>query len=228
MRPVDRGPAPRAYAEYGAAIGDLVERLGRYCSYCERSLPTHLAVEHVAPKSLHSNRERKWSNFLLGCVNCNSVKGNKDVSDEGVPWPDRHNTMLAIEYLSGGFVRASSELDDGLSRRARELVDLVGLDRHGARGWPSPTDRDQRWSQREEAWAAAIKCRSLFESLGQPEDAVGLVLQAARGFGFFSIWMGVFDAHATVRRALIEGFPGTARSCFNDNGEAVNRPCAAL
>ena len=228
MRPIDRGRVPRAHGAYGDALGDLVERLGRYCSYCERRLPTHLAVEHVAPKSLHSDRELEWRNFLLGCVNCNSVKGDKDVADEEVLWPDRHNTMLAVEYSRGGFVRPSGELDDGLSRRARGLVDLVGLDRHGAWGWPRPTDRDWRWSQREEVWAAALMCRSDFESLGEPEPAIGLVVQAARGHGFFSVWMAVFRRHAAVRRALIEGFPGTAHSCFSDEGEAVHRPGAEL
>ena len=228
MRPIDRGPAPRAYAAYGDAIGDLSERLGRYCSYCERRLPTHLAVEHVAPKSLHPRRELKWCNFLLGCFNCNSVKGDKDVADGDVLWPDRHNTMLAIEYSPGGFVRVSRELDDGSSRRAGVLVDLVGLDRHGARGWPSPTDRDWRWSQREEVWAAAEMCRSGFERLGGSDAAIGLVVQAARGHGFFSVWMAVFRRHAAVRRALLEGFPGTAHSCFNDEGDAVPRPGADL
>ena len=166
--------------------------------------------------------------FLLGCFNCNSVKGRKDVSDDDVLWPDQHNTNLAIEYSSGGFVRASNRLDDGLSRRAGGLIELVGLDRHGARGWPSPTARDQRWPQREEVWAAAERCRSDFESLGVSDEAIGLVLEAAKGYGFFSVWMTVFGGHAAVRRALIEGFPGTAHSCFNDEGEAVRRPGAIL
>lgn len=52
MRPVERGDAPRIYRRYGDAIGDLEERLGTYCSYCERRLPVSLAVEHVVPKSL--------------------------------------------------------------------------------------------------------------------------------------------------------------------------------
>lgn len=93
MRPIERGAAPRAYARYADAIGDLENRLGRYSSYCERRLPTSLAVEHVAPKSLHRNRERDWGNFLLGCANCNSIKGNQDVAEDDVLWPDRHNTM---------------------------------------------------------------------------------------------------------------------------------------
>ena len=196
MRPVDRGPAPRAYAEYGDAIGDLVDRLGRYCSYCERRLPTHLAVEHVAPKSRHENRELDWSNFLLACVNCNSVKGNKDVSDQDVLWPDRHNTLVAVEYVPGGFVRVPQELDKELSRRAGGLIDLVGLDRHGAKGWPRPTDRDRRWSQREEIWTTAEQCRSLFERTGGSDEAIEFVLVAAKGHGFFSVWMAVFHGYA--------------------------------
>ena len=228
MRPIDRGPAPRAYAEYGDSIGDLVDRLGRYCSYCERRLPTHLAVEHMAPKSLHEGRELDWCNFLLGCVNCNSTKGNKDVSDEDVLWPDQHNTMLAIEYSPGGFVQVAGELDDGLRRRARGLIDLVALDRHSAEGWPPPSDRDKRWSQREEVWTTAEQCRSSFERLGESDEAIELVLVAAKGYGFFSVWMAVFGGYSRVKRALIEEFPGTADSCFNGEGEAVKRRCSVI
>lgn len=79
MRPVERGPAPRTYTKYGDAIGDLEERLGIYCSYCERRLPISLAIEHVVPKDLHPELEVEWTNFLLACSNCNSVKGNKPV-----------------------------------------------------------------------------------------------------------------------------------------------------
>ena len=228
MRPVDRGPAPGVYVRYEDAVGDLVERLGRYCSYCERRLPTNLAVEHIAPKSLHGERELDWCNFLLGCVNCNSVKGTEDVADDDVFWPDRHNTMLAIEYSSGGFVRIAKELGDELSRRARGLVDLVGLDRHFAEGWPRPSPRDRRWEQREEAWAAAAKCRSYFETLGESDAALRLVLEAAKYCGFFSVWMTVFHEFSAVKRALIEEFPGTARTCFEHAGNAIKRPCSAI
>ena len=111
MRPVERGAAPREYARYGDAIDDLEERLGRYCSYCERRLPIGLAVEHMAPKSLHPDREVDWDNFLLGCTNCNSVKDVADVADGDILWPDRHNTMLAVAYSRGGFVRLAGRTD---------------------------------------------------------------------------------------------------------------------
>ena len=79
MRPVTRGAGPRAYTAYGQAIGDLEERLGIYCSYCERRVATNLAVEHIQPKGLDAYEMLavRWDNFLLGCVNCNSTKKDK-------------------------------------------------------------------------------------------------------------------------------------------------------
>ena len=228
MRPIDRRSAPRDYANFGDAIDDLVDRLGRYCSYCERRLPTNLAVEHVAPKSLHNDLELEWTNFLLACVNCNSSKGDDDVADGDVLWPDRHNTMLAIDYSSGGFVRVAEDLDDELNRRAQGLISLVNLHRHVAEGYPNPTPRDRRWEQREQAWATAEKCRADFVVLGESRPALSLVLAAAKYCGFFSVWMTVFCEFSEVKTALIEEFPGTARTCFDQAGNAIRRPCSPI
>lgn len=228
MRPVERGAAPRDYANYRDAIGDLENRLGKYCSYCERRLQVGLAVEHMAPKKPHRDRELDWDNFLLGCTNCNSVKYNADVADDDILWPDTHNTMLALAYSPGGFVRLAGGLSPELQRRAQTLIDLVGLDRHGAPGWSSPAKRDERWRDREEAWANAEMCRDNFEALGGSEEARGLVLEAARGQGFFSVWFAVVDRHVDVKLALIDAFPGTAASCFGQDGNLTNRPGAAI
>ena len=116
-------PLHASTGTYGDAIDDLAARLDRYCSYCERRLPVSLAVEHMAPKSLHANREMDWDNFLLACTNCNSVKDTKDVADEDILWPDRHNTMLALAYIRGGFVGTAAGLERDLERRARRLID---------------------------------------------------------------------------------------------------------
>ena len=228
MRPIERGPVPRTYAAYGDAIGDLRERLGGYCSYCERRLPASLAVEHMAPRKHHPRHTLTWDNFLLGCVNCNSVKGEKDVNDDDTLWPDRHNTMLALAYSKGGFVRVTEGLRPAIGRRARVLVDLVGLDRHQVSGWPRPASRDERWKQRAEVWAAAELCRANFETLGKSSEALELVILAARGYGFFSVWFVIFDSYGMVKRALIEAFPGTAATCFNQRGAPVKRPRSVL
>lgn len=88
MRPVERGEAPietddqpRQYSKYQDARPDLISRLGKYCSYCERRIPTNLAVEHIQNKDDRPDLEREWCNFLLGCVNCNSTKLKKVKDD---------------------------------------------------------------------------------------------------------------------------------------------------
>lgn len=75
-------------------------------------------LEEALSQSIE-DRELDWNNFLLGCPNCNSVKGDADVADESALWPDRHNTMLALAYSRGGFVRVAEELNDELQQRAR-------------------------------------------------------------------------------------------------------------
>jgi hypothetical protein len=144
MRPVERGLAPKVYARYQDAIGDLEAKLVIYCSYCERRLPIGLAVEHIMPKVLHPELETEWTNFLLGCPNCNSVKGDREVEIDNFIWPDRDNTFLAFVYFKGGFVRLAGKLNNDRKIKAQALLDLVGLQRHQASGWDKPAPRDKR------------------------------------------------------------------------------------
>lgn len=223
MRPVDKGPAPAAYTDYADAICDFENRLGTYCSYCERRVPAGLAVEHKAPKCIYPERELDWDNFLLSCSTCNSVKGTSDVLDEETLWPDKHNTFLAIAYERGGFVGTNRALPAHIMSCAKTLIDLVGLDRHMAAGLPRPSRRDTRWQQRDSAWCAAERCLANYENLRGSETALQFVLEAARGYGFFSAWLTVFDNHPNVKHALIELFNGTCDSCFDQNGTAIPR-----
>ncbi len=228
MRPVERGPKPKDYKKYNAAIGDLESRLGKYCSYCESRVPIGLAVEHKLPKKLHPELELTWTNFLLGCITCNSVKSETVKAENETLWPDRNNTMLALQYSDGGFVTVSKALDSPLEQRARCLIDMIGLDRHAAKGWRQLSSRDERWSEREKTWKFAEICRSRFERLGQSDDALGQVVLAALGYGFFSVWMTVFRDHSAVRKALVCAFPGTAPTCFNEDRDPVRRPGADI
>lgn len=223
MRPIERGVAPREYTKYQDAIDDLTERLGWYCSYCERRLPVSLAVEHIKPKSLNSELETEWTNFLLGCTNCNSTKGNKEVKLEEYLWPDRDNTFQALTYSRGGFVQITENLLDTQKQKAQALLDLVGLQRHPA-SENKPTDKDKRWQQREEAWQTATIARGHYETLERQEEAKELVLTVAINNGFFSVWMSVFADYPEIKTELIKSFPGTASSCFDAEGNPVNRP----
>ncbi len=203
MRSVNRGPRPTnddglqvPFSEYGQAKVPLIKRIGEYCSYCER--PGDLHVEHVVPKSVSEDLEKEWSNFLLGCVNCNSRKGNGNASREGYLWPDHDDTFAAFEYGSGGRVRVSEGLSQDERRKASALFGLVGLGENG-----TPTDR--RRQKRRQAWDEAVKVRELLNG----EDSRVLAVEVALGTGFFSVWMAVFGDDSDMRQRLTDAFPGT-------------------
>ena len=59
-------------------------------------------------------------------------------------------------------------------------------------------------------------------------EARDLVLTAAKGYGFFSVWFAVFDGYVDVRLALIEAVPGTAASCFDEGANLIRRPGAEI
>ena len=227
MRPVNRGDAPRAYTKYQDAIGDLEDRLGTYCSYCERRLPVSLAVEHVNPKSVSPELETVWANFLLGCSNCNSVKGARPTNGDDFLWPDRDNTVLAFTYRAGGFAKVTGGLTDDLRIKAEALRDIVGLDRH-RHGTPDqrPAPRDKRWKDREQVWKLATieKERLGLFPVNVRDLARQFIIEAAEGYGFFSVWMTVFHDDEAVRLALVQRFAGTATDCFDAHAIPRNRP----
>lgn len=215
MRPVTRINPPRAYTKYQDAIGDLEDCFGCYCSYCERRFPACLAVEHVSPKSVDPRRETDWTNFLLGCVNCNSSKGTTPTNDQDFLWPDKDNTLMAVEYKSGGLVEALSTLAPPIRNKAAALIELVGLDRHPAQPCAKqPTDRDRRYVEREEKWKLAQLKREAL-SRNNNSDFREALVDLAKESGFFSIWMASFHDDPDMRRRFVEAHDGTARDCFD-------------
>ena len=134
MRPVERGPCPldedgneKEFHPYQNAKAELLDRLGDYCSYCERT--GDLDIEHVVPRKHRPDLAEDWGNFLLGCRNCNRTKWYKNESRCGYLWPDRDDTRTALEYLSDGRVRVREGLPGAERAKAEKLMALVGLDR---------------------------------------------------------------------------------------------------
>lgn len=228
MRPIERGAKPRNYSKYNQAISDLERRIGIYCTFCESRVPIGLAVEHKLPKEHFPSLELEWDNFLLACMTCNSIKGKKVLKKCETLWPDTNNTKLALVYTEGGFVSSSIHLGGGLKKRARSLIDLVGLDRHGATDRSRLSPRDKRWSEREKIWTLAKYYKARFENSENPDRVMDTVVDLAMGFGFFSVWYEVFKDESKVLNALITAFPGTARNCFDKNGISVSRPGARI
>lgn len=209
-------------SEKAKQFADATER---YFSLLQQPAEAETSSLHDAEAEYRKAAERFSANPGLSAVtNCNSVKGDKDVADDETLWPDRDNAMIAIEYSKGGFVRVVDSLDPPIKTMARKLVTLIGLDRHGAREWPNPATRDRRWLQRDEVWAEAEKLLDIYKDLGASEAVKKLVIDVAKGYGFFSIWIELFSDHPEILHGLIESFPGTAANCFDPDGSPINRP----
>lgn len=215
MRPVQRGVSPEAtdFSDYTDAKADLVSRLGSYCSYCERKMPTNLAVEHIQPKGLSAYLPLagRWDNFLLGCVNCNSTKLNKDVVLANVLLPDRDNTFAALTYSADGKIVPHGAM-------AEALLSLVGLDKPisvylDANGKQVALDRV---AQRMETWGIAEEAKNDVDVHPDQDALLRSVVRNAVATGFFSIWMTVFANNIDMRKRLIDAFPGVRGSgCFD-------------
>lgn len=222
MRPVDKGMAPTTYSRYQDAGPDLQMRLGDYCSYCERQIETNLAVEHIQPKSHEPALRNSWENFLLGCVNCNSSKGETPVNLSDYFWPDADNTLRAFEYVRGGLVRPTPTLSTALRAKAKTTIELIGLDKDPGNIGREPTSADQRWLRRQQAWEKAEKCKDILAD-NDTTEVRELIIEVATGRGEFSIWWTVFAGDIDMQRRLQEAFVGTDCSCFDGNGSLVAR-----
>lgn len=219
MRAVDKGAHPIdstgaavAFTHYRDAAPYLHERLGRYCSYCEREFDAALAVEHVLPKSKFPDHALNWDNFLLACVNCNSRKGDAHVARSDGLWPDTDNTFAAFEYRPSGAVTVNSAAGDAsFAARAARTLSLVGLDLAPEQA----SAADHRHTRRLEEWGRAQQALRLLCGQAQRESAAQ---QRVRAFvvksvtHHYSIWAAVFRHDAAFLEALAAKFPGTRRT----------------
>ncbi len=228
MRPVARGDCPKSadgtdisFGDYKEARNPLIKCIGDYCSYCEVCLHSSIDVEHVQPKSHHGSLKLKWTNFLLACSNCNSIKGHEDVVLIDYFWPDRDNTARVFDYVVDQPPQIATGLDPALRPIAERTIALTGLDRVPGHG--SFSDRDRRWLKRREAWGVAIDARRKLGKSDTPELRE-LILHNARSRGFWSVWLQVFHDDVEMRRSLIAWFPGTAAECFDGETRPIPRP----
>jgi uncharacterized protein (TIGR02646 family) len=230
MRPVNRGPNQTVFKKYGDAKQELVNRLGMYCSYCERRIPTLLAVEHIQPKALpqYAHLETAWENFLLGCTNCNSAKSKKPVELDKVLIPDRDNTFVAFVYDEFGQVAVAPGLSPAVAAAARDTIDLVALNRDNLEDW----DDEQLYSALERVGQRTQALTQCWEALADYEagsTTPRAVAREAAGCGFFSLWMAAFHQHPKVRKELIKAFTGTDEGCFDAATKPVSpRPVNGL
>lgn len=222
MRPVNKGHKDTVYDPYNTAKRDLFEAIGPYCSYCERKIELGGAIEHVQPKSKVADKECRWENFLLGCVNCNSTKGDTDINEANIneyAWPDIDDTYHLIKYDPVTYIPAPADnLSNSDHERADKLIKLVGLNK------PSPKvgtikykeASDLRVEKRKEVASYAKEYKNYFlsiEDAGKPYFFKNLKL-LVKEMGLWSIWMHEMEDIPELRTALLDLLPGTRKEFF--------------
>jgi uncharacterized protein (TIGR02646 family) len=225
MRPVNKGTGPLKpdgtpviFKAYNQSRRYLIDTIGEYCSYCERKIEANLAIEHVQPKSLVPELTLRWSNFLLGCTNCNSTKGDKSVTITDFVWPDIIDTYSLFRYSSDGIVREVNTGDVLLNTRIANTIELVGLNSTpplpGSKEWEVASDR--RVEHRGTAILDSHKYCLKYEIADLPTRAVmlELIVDLVKNQGFWSIWMRTFIDFSEVQRALINSYTGTNQDYF--------------
>ena len=232
MRPVSKWvhtdntivpPILETYNPYQSAKEDLIRNIDSYCSYCESPVKDDaIHVEHIQPKGLakYKHLEYKWSNFLLACARCNGAdnKSDKDVIYGQIHLPNTNNTLLSIDYQEGGLAKANPLLQNIEYDNAVRLINLVGLDKRP--GHADYKEKDKRWDKRREVWELAKRNYVKYQD-GKIDEEV--IIDLAKGYGFWSIWFKIFQNHLSVKSALIHSFNGTEKICFDVNSNPVFR-----
>ena len=239
MRPIDKGDSPinGDFEKYQDAHPYLIQRLGNYCSYCERRLEVGLAVEHICPKITNKIIEKKWSNFLLACVQCNSTKGDTDISPENknhYVWPDEDDTYHMIDYPEADAYKAvpANNLDAATRQRVQNTIDLVDVN-HTTDEYAQTTYKDKLAKRQEVASECKrqlntyINAKAMHDSRGSLKGQTDLInkiesnyeqittgiISAAKEFGCWSVWMRTFEGIPEIKERLLD-YWGTNKKYF--------------
>lgn len=234
MRPINKGESPyEAITQYQDAEPYLEKQIGRYCSFCEMRIDNAPAVEHKESKN-SGGALTEWGNLLLSCVYCNSRKLEKIKKGELDKWiwPDQDNTFLAFTY-DGALPRLNEKLlksiSDSVYEKSKKIFDDLALDyfpENRKDKGKKPKYKDRRWQTRLEALQIAEEAREIWqlcETDKEKKNQKRNILNMAKGYGFFSIWMMVFEEDVEIKNALIDVFPGISKECFDKNGNPVRR-----
>jgi uncharacterized protein (TIGR02646 family) len=229
MRPIDRGDWPldddgnrKRYSNHRSWRKDLIDRIGSYCSFCNMRLTDSPQVEHVIAQNIDHNLALDWDNLLLACGACNRVKSDHPCPPSTHYLPQFHNTHLAFDAVLTAHPESPDELAAFVTFKdapadevkTRNTIALCALDRDTTREFSQITDA--RWRDRAQAMLTANIWRVSWDGgRMNPSEFARLLVTVVEGRGFWSVWFDRFIDVPEVRRALVEAFPGTRRSCFD-------------
>jgi hypothetical protein len=93
------------------------------------------------------------------------------------------------------------------------MLALVGIDKYPKNPkYSSHNQNDKRWFHRRQTWE---KANDVLQDYSGNKIALKTLLDLAKSYGFWSVWMSVFRDYPEVRQALINSFEGTDKTCFN-------------
>jgi uncharacterized protein (TIGR02646 family) len=231
MRPVERGSVPIdpttgvqiSFKKYGDAKPELLQRIGKYCSYCEKPLTQLIDVEHILPKTHFPQLKTNWHNFLISCRVCNDIKGHSKIKRKDFYWTDVDNTFRILEFhLSSGAISVNHSLSITEQVIAKNTIGLLGLDRKPGHPDYKARSADKRWQERLTTLGIAQEALRDLQN-NDISQMRNQIVRTAQGQGFWSIWMTVFQNDSDMLNRFIDAFPGTCRSCFDERGQSVPR-----
>jgi hypothetical protein len=179
-------------------------------------------VEHVIAQDIDATKAFDWDNMLLACGPCNRTKSATPCPPSTHYLPQYHNTHLAFEYFvsttiingqPSAFVKHIGVGCDPV--KANSTITLCALDRDTTRTISQATDL--RWKYRYEVILTAAIWRKEYNDWGYQilNRFTVLLKTAVEGVGFWSIWYHTFSDVPTIRKMLVEDFPGTDLGCFD-------------
>ncbi len=227
MRPLDKDIEPNKTDKLSVSVKEyqnyrryLIDSIGEYCSYCESKINSNLAVEHIRPKTHNPDLELKWDNLLLACVNCNSTKGHQNINVSDYILPNKDNSFNTFKYDNSGKVKVNSSISSSDLIKAKNTINLLGLDKiepkKDTSKWEIASDR--RFTHRLEAYRTANEYSSKYgsSSIDLKEIYKDCIITIVKGQGFWSIWMNAFNAFPEIQKELVNVFPGTRKTYFED------------
>ena len=231
MKPVDKGPSPKDFKRYSDAKPYLVDRLGPFCSYCERRKdPQDLHVEHIYPKDPHPKRETRWRNFLLACNSCNSYKarylgnGRQQRLIKSCLWPHVDNTTDAFHYEKNGLMTVHTGLAAPVAVLATHTIDMIGALKSPAvaSSYEALGIAYDGVDKREEAWGTAEIARADYLANRNSTATLDAIVRMCETTGHFSIWMRVFARYPEVKSRIIACCKAAA-GCFDAAAKPIQR-----